>query len=418
VADVNRPPRDVYLPGPPGIGTYPDYSQEEISSHDLGRELQVRRGVRGLNDLIDALEAGRSPSNALYNLALRKTAKVKKKSQSFEDVMALQRALKERAKRAATYGQAKASAARGREQRAEARAWRNIPGIARGPLTNRGDVAGAAVFLIDTFQRESIRRLLEHQQRQRILGVGRRGAAATRPFIPNAAGSTNRTGAASTRPLQPSRNPRAAPSGTSPKGGASGTLPGAVRTGAVTPSQSDTRARTIMGSSPAMPKTQAPTRTGASTWQSILQNQLTQQLSRVLLQPLVGSTMRQGLRTRGSVLPSLPVSSMAPSKSPNPNSGELTPLSKGLLQSSGEQAPSDPKCKCPKPKKEKKKSFDCSNPLVSRSVTKDGIITIKRLLKCQPFKQKSPSAPTAPTTTSSAEVRSSTPAGGNSSRSG
>jgi len=64
----------------------------------------------------------------------------------------------------------------------------------------------------------------------------------------------------------------------------------------------------------------------------------------------------------------------------------LTPLNMSGVGS----RTADAKCECPKPKKAKKKEFACSNPLVSRSVSKDGIITIKRKLQCPPSKPKEP----------------------------
>jgi len=264
--------------------------------------------------------------------------------------------------------------------------------------------------LIDEYAQQLGNRLadaqLRGQRNARILAIGRRGAAATR-VQPSAAGLTNRTGAASTRSTTQATKTLAGPSGLATQRatavGVSKTYP-VARASTSTTSASATRNQVV-------------TRNALTSLQRQANSQLDAQLDRYLkgTKTQVRTLTKTPTRTdiRSMIRPFLPTE---PKLAMGSNTG-LTSLNGQRVASLAGTQTASAKCDCPKPKKEKeKKSFSCSNPVVSRYI-KDGLIIIKRKLVCPQSKLKSPSLPTAPTTTSSPAPRSSTRAAGNSSRS-
>jgi hypothetical protein len=295
-----------------------------------------------------------------------------------------------------------------REQRGlviESGAWRGIPGIAarigsrRSPFEPSNPVAEelTSIWLGRVLDADSARNRLAR-------ATNRRGALAQRPSSA-VAGRTNRRGSLA-QPTAPATGPstssarsaRQLPTRSDP------VVRDAERT--VSESEASREARRVMGTTRELP-TATTTRTSTrSTTRTSTLNRYVQRLTGMFSRPQMPTAAR--VRTRG--LPRADLRRLAPELEAAPSRLELgqrlTPLeSVGVGSQLAKES-----CQCPKPKKEKakKKEFACSNPLVSRSVSKDGIITIKRKLQCQPSKQKLPSAPEPTTPTSSRAPRSST----------
>lgn len=230
-------------------------------------------------------------------------------------------------------------------------------------------------------------------RRQRILNIGRRGAAATRPLSTSAAGRTNRTGAKSTRPGAVAVAESAAVPGPSP--GSKSTAAKVGRTGsnpltqkAQGESAGSREARAKMENSQEISRTRTTPTKRATARQGLFDTPTRTGMSQ-LLQLLEAPRVRAGARvrttTQGNLLQVQPNRRLAPgaeASSPLPSAAALT----GQQLQGVSSAPG--RCDCPKPEKPKKKQFACSNPIISRSVSKDGVITIKRKLQCPPSKPK------------------------------
>lgn len=215
--------------------------------------------------------------------------------------------------------------------------------------------------------------------------TNRRGAAATRlpkpaPTVASGAppgqppaGTSTKPG--STRQLPPGRPPVAAPrtARTPERGRTPGRAPGRAGGGFGIPGR------------PGMP----------STWPG---------LPTVLPRARVGAPGRarapsppRFVSTPAASFPAVGLSPLLPSPSSLSGGGsgvstsqpDLTPSRSALLGFTP-QTQTQTQCDCgEKPKRTRtRKRFDCSNPLISRSVTKDGIITIKRKLLCPSSKPK------------------------------
>lgn len=249
--------------------------------------------------------------------------------------------------------------------------------------------------VLDIFERRQLR-----DRRANILRVGRRGALSTR--APAITAVPGRTGALATRPLATVTRLPTRPKPTMGRENSAGViaapqLPSMGELGeaekaatssssssesskSATKSRTSTRTPTII-----TPSTHTPTLTGMSA-----------------LAGLAGVLTRVRARVRAStralVRPLLP--QLTPTAAAAANPLGLTSLNAVGVGSRTQEG----KCDCPKPKKPKQKAFPCSNPLVSRSVTKDGIITIKRKLLCPSSKPKPASPPVSTTTTSSPDL--------------
>ena len=220
-------------------------------------------------------------------------------------------------------------------------------------------------------------RKLARDQRRARLRTNRRGALAQRPV--QSISNTNRTGAAASQRSassaapgnrsrqQPQRSPTANP---------------ITRTGQTTGpstaerSASDQRARDILTQSPSMPSATSSSASSSSSFAQL------SGLAPLGVAALLGSSPRSGAaRASAQTL----LSAM------NPSTSALTGINSASVGSSS-LGQSSASCRCPKPKSQSKskkpRSPSCSNPLISRT-EKDGIITIKRELKCPPSKPKS-----------------------------
>lgn len=220
--------------------------------------------------------------------------------------------------------------------------------------------------------------LLRGQRLRRLSTAGPRRAAATRAFQPSAAGLTNRTGAGATRAAD-----RVA-------GGAAATRGRAATVASTIPARASATATRAASSSAGATTSASATRNQVVTQNALTQLQQNAQSSldavlerftkavRTPPRTIPRSAVRLAPRTAAVVTPTAAV--LPPS---------LTSLNPTRVASLVGSQVATKKCDCPKPKKEEKKSFSCSNPLVSRYV-KDGIIYIKRKLQCPPSKPKSP----------------------------
>lgn len=226
---------------------------------------------------------------------------------------------------------------------------------------------------------------LERERRRRILAVGRRGAAATRPFQPTAI--PGRRGGDRGVVVAPAPDAKPGTS-TSPS-----RVPGVeLPTGspAVEPGPSPvpaSRPVAVPGTLPAPAPSSSP-----ATAPSPLQVRLTN-LGQMLEQALMSRPATRAVATVVRPLPTtlqppLPTTLQAPLGTPG-----LTAQNSPLLGFSNlvepEPTPQEDldKCKCPKTKKRKSDKKRCRNPVVSRS-TSGNIRTTKVRLVCPPSKQK------------------------------
>lgn len=340
---------------------------------------------RALRDLFDALDAGQNPALALYRAAgvnippAVEAAASKTKKVHIDDYVDDLAKSKQLANQRKLDGLQKASKARERELQRE-RALGNYNRGIRGVNAGGNPVAE---ILLEAF----LSRRIDEDRRSaaKLRGTGRRGALSTRSAT--ATGRTNRTGSAATRPIDRSGGASGAsgravrPGGTST--GNTGGQGGTVRTvsGNTDAVVRDAQARGIMGSSQRLP-TATSTSQGSSIWEKILTT-----AARTGLSERFTSQSRQGTRavSRQSAVSSssssrslaTPTSTMQPQRTSAPDAALLTGS-----QSAG--------CNCPKPRREEKKRKSeraCRNPVVSKTI-RDGFITTKRKLECQPSSRK------------------------------
>lgn len=226
----------------------------------------------------------------------------------------------------------------------------------------------------------------EQQRRRNILNVGRRGAAATRALSTTGSSRTNRTGAKSTRAIDAIRT---APGGTgtlsAAKMGRSGR--NSVAKGASESAQSKA-ARAVLAQTTPLPRAAARTPTQPTRRTSLFNTPTRGGMSQLLSQ-LLSPRARVRAPVRAGASSPMRVSAAAPAAAPGTVAANLLPQ-QGLETALTSQLSASPpdRCNCPKPEKPRKKKFDCSNPIISRSVSKDGVITIKRKLQCPPSKPK------------------------------
>lgn len=225
------------------------------------------------------------------------------------------------------------------------------------------------------------------ERNQRILSVGRRGAAATRPLQSTAAGLTNRTGAKSTRAV-PSTVPStvAAPVPVDP-GTAAASSPAAEGLGdtgsnpLTTPSESEESqaARDAMGSSRSLPRASATARAPSA-------------LGQFFANLFTPTPQPQGMRLSAPRVRALPRARSGVTgvrSTPAPATLLAVPGQQPALTALNTQgvASAQNDCRCPSPERKKPKKERCTNPVISRS-EKDGILTTKRKLQCPPSKPK------------------------------
>lgn len=244
-------------------------------------------------------------------------------------------------------------------------------------------VAGAGNQLITQYVDLYYRQKRLRERRERILRNKRSGSGATR--APQYTGIPSRTGAKSTRALDPLESRTGSRDSTaksrqradSKPVSTTAQLPASTDSVVIGESQASKDARQVMSEVPNLPQKQ-----GEKSAQKTSTAQRSGVLARLTLN-LIPAALT-GIRTRVQSLaaPRARARARAPAQT-----SVITPQIPGLtaLEAQGVSSAGDPKCKCPKPEKKKRKEFACSNPIISRSV-KDGVITIKRTLKCPPSK--------------------------------
>jgi hypothetical protein len=232
-------------------------------------------------------------------------------------------------------------------------------------------VAGAGNALVGVYADLWYQQSKLRERRKRTLAVGRRGAAATRPLSPTAAGLTNRTGAKSTRaaavaagPAEPTRASAAA-AGRAKSAAAAGSRSGS----AASTGKQRVESRATVG--------QAQTQVQRTVQRSRLGQLFTQLLSPIYPPPRVVPRAVARTPVRAAARAILPTSTSA-----------LVPTAQGLtsLQQQGVGSPPQ-RCKCPEPKKERPGEKRCRNPVISTTI-RDNVLTTKRELKCPPSKPK------------------------------
>jgi len=362
----------------------------------------LARQMAALDRIYDALESGATPSDALYRLANLQAsgafaplnvddalAKLGEKSVQQQKTEA-----KQAAQKAVVSGQVKESARRAAERTRDAGTWRGISGV-RGPLTRGGFTNNPLIAILTQSAaeagRETARNRLQRERRLQRLAVGRRGAAASRGFVPS--GRTNRTGAKSVRPYVSS--PAATIPGTrSDTGIATGSGAQSGQQSASVPGVPGTRTNqtpTVRPVSRDAGAVVSPTRT--KSW---FESQLSQSLSSLLTtasrsRSATRSSFTTGPASAPLVRPSVRSSTSSNTGTSSSATPAMTTMTAQLLGLAEAQGSKD--CRCPKPKKDEKKKKDsasaCRNPQISKSI-KDGIITIKRKLKCPPSRTNRP----------------------------
>lgn len=242
----------------------------------------------------------------------------------------------------------------------------DIPGIrARvGAPYHGGAVLDAGNQLVTIYTDLWYQQKRIRERRRQLLSVGRRGAAATRPVsgavVPGRRGGDRG---------QPRTIPQSLP------------IPGTVSAPAPAPVPAPTQG--VPGRRGGGLATRDRSTTGHAPAYRDLSQMAQASLSSQIDQFLTGRTSRRPSAPR-MLSSSVPLPVVSPLSAPvSTTTTAAGPAVSNAVGSAGKQK----NCECEKPKKEQKK-FHCSNPLVSRSVTKDGIITIKRKLQCQPSKRK------------------------------
>lgn len=304
--------------------------------------------------------------------------------------------------------QARAAARVPPPTRPRANAISDIPGIrgsvvARGALPGIGELTfpGGNPFWVSEYASRIFDGKRGRFNLVRASNVGRRGALATRPFVNT--GRTNRTGAGTQRTVQPSPDLQPAPTQPGPARklppGVDPVTGGDAARRASTGARKDTdaMARSILSTARGTLPTSLPRTSPSASPATISLPRLDPWgLPQVVPRSLPRAVPRLSPALAPRAVPLMPQIMGVP-QFPQPAPGRapgrapLTGLNTGLLpfQQPVPQEDLD-KCKCPPKKKTREKG--CSNPLVSRSI-KDGIITIKRKLLCQPSKPKLRSVP-------------------------
>lgn len=267
--------------------------------------------------------------------------------------------------------QTKVRASQGALRTRDTGTWRGNPGIVARPAYGGSVIAGAGNAIIQTiFDVQRQRREAAAIRRAGVLGVGRRGGLATRVSQPTSA--TNRRGAAATR-------------------GAAGTVGTVVagptaartRTGSTGATRTGT-AQGVSGRGSGRLTTQQRTAQRGSNQLLALQRSVSAQLS-AMTQRFASGARGAFRATTRSLTRSATRTSSSPLSALSPASA-LTSLNVTGVQSGSQVA----HCKCPAPKKEKRKKDrkeSCRNPVISRTV-QDGIRTTKVRIQCPPSRQK------------------------------
>lgn len=375
--DPFRPP-STPAPGPPSAPkgnqdtryAQREFEQERSATRAMAAQ-RTKRGMAALAGLIKSLEEGHTPADTLYRLAGLEApnAKTKERAKSFDELMDESVAAKQKAAKGVVSAQVKAKAAAAKARRLQTR----DTGVFRPSGSSRAYAIGG----IAGYGNELARQLAEQYNAQRAYHRRRDAtiqrpsrAAATRVFQPSAAGLTNRTGAASTRPLS------AVPSRAANANSVSRSRGDQKVVQQQKQQQATAQKQIARQTTSQRQTTQQKSKQGQSSWEKLLNLQTDSLLSRLLQKPRT-SAMQRASRSPVRV------------SSTSSTSSRVASLEQVLqLQTSAAASSPDRKCKCPGENKKQKKS-GCVNPIVSR-VQKDGFITIKRKIQCQPSKTNSP----------------------------
>lgn len=238
----------------------------------------------------------------------------------------------------------------------------------RGSNPFGGAVVGAGNQLAQIYADLWYQQRAIRQRRAAVLGVGRRGAAATRTFQPSGAGLTNRTGAGATR---------------SGAASASGN-PGANRAtiSQPVPQQLATAASAPLSTPRAVQASRAvvvPQPRQAATSRISVNWDPWQMLQTALAPPI--NYVRAGAQRLSQVARTWSAPLRAPAS--GSRQASLTGVNSGLIGFSS-AAGGGPDCKCP-PKKRRVPT--CRNPVVSKTRRGD-LVTITRRMTCPPSRPK------------------------------
>lgn len=232
-------------------------------------------------------------------------------------------------------------------------------------------IAGAGNALITTYTNLWYEQQRLRERRANILAVGRRGAGAVRALARSAI--PGRTGAKSTRALD--TRIAGTKSGVSKPTAAAAKLPTDQSTVAGE-SAASKAARRAMESNKSLPGIVTKTTEFFKIPSKFSVTLRTPTFTDLLQQSLTAPRARARLSTPVQTRARAPLAPLAMASA-------IPTLTNTLVGSQVLQA----KCDCPKPKKKSPSEQRCSNPVVSRTI-KDGFITTKRKLQCQPSKQK------------------------------
>lgn len=238
----------------------------------------------------------------------------------------------------------------------------------RGSNPFGGAVVGAGNQLVQIYADLWYQQRAIRQRRAAILGVGRRGAAATRTFQPSGAGLTNRTGAGATR----SGTASASGAGDARRPALSQPVPKQLATPASAPLSTPKAVqaqRAVVVPQPRQSSSPSRVSVNWDPWK-MLQSALAPPVNYVRA---TAQRLSQVARTWSAPL-------RAPASS---SSSSLTPVNSGLIGFSS-AAGGGPDCKCP-PKK--RRSPTCRNPVVSKTRRGD-LVTITRRMTCPPSRPK------------------------------
>lgn len=271
-------------------------------------------------------------------------------------------------------GQVKAEEARKKIDSAQRRIVRNFRPVA-GPAYLAAGNQLVAIYSDLWIQQRELRK-----RRSRILAVGRRGAAATRPIQPTAV--PGRTGAAATRGSSAAARARDSAAGAaarSPKSVKSGSAgSGLAKSAASAQSRAATAATAGKAGKRVGQSSVARSGQRQGQMQRTVQRTPFRSLFEFLTRPIFPTVAPRSLVRS----PPRQVARQVASSSTT----QLTPTAQGLtaLNSAGVGSP---RCRCPEPKRKKQGEKRCTNPVISKSI-KDNVLTTKRELKCPPSKPK------------------------------
>jgi hypothetical protein len=271
---------------------------------------------------------------------------------------------------------------------------------------DRSGISTGFIVIGDAILAREFKKLDAAYRRPGILGVGRRGALATRR-LPSQPSRTNRRGAAATRAPQPISTP-ATPPIKAPPSTRTTTTPAAPPATAPRPATTTPPIQRPTTTAGPAPRIALPTQTRTTPRTRTAMDRALDALTRFSGRLGTRTRLAPGLRTAPGLATMPGTTTTTPRTPPRITPPRTTPpgtraaplipsaltLSNPTLLGStsaiGSQVATKG-CECPKPKKEetKKREERCTNPIVSRRIDGDLKITTRKIV-CQPSKSKRP----------------------------